>query len=150
MSCRCRFFSYKSVFLEEFKIFLWSNTFLKFISLFFWRDVRYVNNRDLINKYSKWWILIQTLNNNNHIKWHDDIDDQWMYILYLNENYNKKMWGFLELWYKNGDDYICYDRISPELNTLVLFMPKKDLYHQVSNISYWFERKNIVEHLYFK
>jgi hypothetical protein len=144
------FYSYQWEFITELKGFFHSETFLKYLSLFFWYKLGFMYDRDFMNEVTRGWILVQTFTSENHLNWHDDRDDAAMVLYYLNYDWTKEKWWELELGYQDEKgSYIGYGTITPEFNKLVLLVPKLWTYHRVTPVQEGYLRKGLVEHLVF-
>jgi len=153
----CRWYSkYRLLFLYmknilELKEFFHSESFLKYLSLFYGYKLSFTYDMETINSYTNGGALVQTFTEGNHLNWHDDRDDAGMVLYYLNYDWTSSKWGELELGYTNDTwEYICYDSITPEFNKLVILIPKIGTYHRVSPIKEGYLRKWLVEHLSFQ
>ncbi len=145
------FYSYTWKIILELKEFFHSESFLKYLSLFYGYKLGFTYDMETINSYTNGGTLVQTFTEENHLNWHDDRDDAGMILYYLNHDWTPSKWGELELGYTNDIwEYICYDSITPEFNKLVILIPKIGTYHRVSPIKEGYLRKWLVEHLSFQ
>ncbi len=141
------FFEYKWSYINRFLEFIYSPSFMKYLWFFYNVKISFTNTDleiDYVKFYEKLWnnkkFILQEYNNNTFLWWHNDVWSEkkssiWRFWLYIWKDYKKEEWWFLELWYKNGETFIVYDKIIPYYNSIFLLIVEENAYHKVWKIN---------------
>jgi len=125
------YFLVKDLFLEEFWNFILSEEFLNFFTPFYWEDI-YTNFKRFKDNV-KWLFFIKMLKQ-NFLRWHTDLWPKyklWNLVFYLNNEWKSEYWWLLELWIKEGSQFIVKEKILPLPNRLVLLKATKSSWHKI-------------------